>query len=326
MRDLVRRRPISTFFVAAVLFGAAAILFRGPSLTLFNPFIEWLAAAHLPGNFVTVLAYSLDHPAFALTLLFPLAPTLAALLVTAIGWGRAGLLELLSRFKPWREGVGWRRGLQIYGVITAVYLVIALVIMVRSYHLGNTDGLDALSTVIGTTPFAMLAWLALLPYFDGGALAEELGWRGYALPRLMGILRTPLAAAVVLGVLWGVWHMPRDLPVFLSGAAAFDARFGGIGGYLSEWTNFILGTIGSTIICTYVFNLTGGSVIAPILVHGASNTIKVNILRFTGDRTFEWQGFHVDITDLFQLPIVLAVLLLAGPELGRRRKHLASED
>jgi len=109
-------------------------------------------------------------------------------------------------------------------------------------------------------------------------------------------------------------------------ARSFDARFGGIGGYLSEWTNFILGTIGSTIICTYVFNLTGGSVIAPILVHGASNTIKVNILRFTGDRTFEWQGFHVDITDLFQLPIVLAVLLLAGPELGRRRKHLASED
>jgi hypothetical protein len=65
-------------------------------------------------------------------------------------------------------------------------------------------------------------------------------------------------------------------------------------------------------------------VIAPILVHGASNTIKVNILRFTGDRTFEWQGFQVDITELFLIPIVLAVLLLAGPQLGRRSKTVES--
>lgn len=320
MRDLVRRRPIATFFITAVLFGTVAILIRGPSLAFFDPFIAWLAAQHLPGNFVTVLVYSLDQPWFALTLLFPLAPTLAALVVTAVGWGRAGLLELCSRLKPWRDGVGWRRGLQVYGVITAVYLVIALVLMVRSYHLGNTDGLDTLLKIIGATPLAILTWLALLPYVDGGALAEELGWRGYALPRLMEAMRTPLAAAIVLGVLWGVWHMPRDLPVLLSGAEAFEARFGGLGGYLLEWTNFILGTIGSTILCAYVFNLTGGSVIAPILVHGASNTIKVNILRFTGDRNFEWQGMQVDITDLFLLPIVLAVLLLAGPQLGRRPK------
>lgn len=324
MRDYIRRRPVTSFFITAVLFGTFAILIRGPSLGFFNPFIAWLAAQHLPGNFVTVLVYSLDHPWFALTLLFPLAPTLAAIAVTAIGWGRSGLLELFSRLKPWRDGVGWRRGLQVYGVITAVYLTIALVLMVRSYHLGNTAGLDTLSMIIGTTPFAMLTWLALLPYVDGGALSEELGWRGYALPRLMEVMRTPLAAAVVLGVLWGVWHMPRDLPVFLSGAAAFDARFGGIDGYLIEWTNFVLGTIGSTILCAYVFNLTGGSVIAPILVHGASNTIKVNILRFTGDRTFEWQGFQVDITDLFLIPIVLAVLLLAGPQLGRRSKTVES--
>jgi membrane protease YdiL (CAAX protease family) len=230
-------------------------------------------------------------------------------------------VELLSRFKPWREGVGWRRGLQVYGTITAVYLVIALVLMVRSYSLGNTAGLDTLLSIIGTAPISILAWLALLPYVDGGALSEELGWRGYALPRLMESMRTPLTAAIVLGVLWGLWHMPRDLPVFLSGAAAFEARFGGIGGYLIEWTNFILGTIGSTILCAYVFNLTGGSVIAPILVHGASNTIKVNILRFTGDRNFEWHGLQVDITDLFALPLVLAVLLLAGPQLGRRPRH-----
>ena len=121
MRELIRRRPIVTFYAAAVLIGVAAILVRNATPAWFVTFIQWLGEHELPGNVVTVVAYSLQHnPQFLTTLLFPLAPTIAALLIVSLGWGRAGLVELASRLLPWRDGVGWRRGFAVYGTITAV--------------------------------------------------------------------------------------------------------------------------------------------------------------------------------------------------------------
>lgn len=319
MRELIRRRPIVTFYVAAVVIGVAAILSRNATPAWFVAFMKWLAENELPGNVVTVVAYSLQHnPQFLTTVLFPFAPTIAALLIVAIGWGRPGLAELASRLLPWREGVGWRRGLAVYGTITAVYIALALLLMVRSYQLGHHEGLDAVLASLGTLPIAVIAMLAVLPYVDGGAMLEELGWRGYMLPRMLEYFRTPLVAAVVLGLLWGLWHMPRDLPVLMAGDAAFAARFGDWGGYASEWLVFCFGTVMGTIICTYAFNLTGGSALAAILVHGASNTISVNILRLTGDRFVEWGGIRWDVTDFYTVPIALAIVLIAGPQLGRR--------
>ena len=318
MRELIRRRPLVTFYVAAVLIGIAAILFRDSTPEWFVAFMEWLKEHQLPGNVVTLVMYSVENqPAFLKTVLFPAAPTLAALLVVAIGWGRSGLAELFSRLLPWRGEVGWRRGLAVYAVITAVYIALALLMMVRAHQLGNHEGLDAVLASFGSLPIVMLAMLAVLPYVDGGALLEELGWRGYMLPRMLEFFRTPLVAAIVLGLLWGVWHMPRDLPVLMAGSEAFDTRFGGLGGYVWEWVTFCLGTVMITIICTYAFNVTGGSALAAILVHGAGNTISVNILRLTGGRFVEWGGIKWDLTDFYIWPIAIAIAVLAGPQLGR---------
>jgi membrane protease YdiL (CAAX protease family) len=318
MRDLIRRRPLVTFYVAAVLIGISAIVFRDSTPEWFVAFMKWLQERQLPGNVVTLLIYSVENqPAFLKTLLFPAAPTIAALLIVTIGWGRAGLVELFSRLLPWRGSVGWRRGLAVYGTMTVIYIALALLMMVRAHQLGSHQGLDMVLASLGTLPIVMLGMLAALPYVDGGAMLEELGWRGYMLPRMLEFFRTPLVAAVVLGVLWGLWHMPRDLPVFMAGSEAFASRFGGLGGYVQEWVTFCLGTVMLTIICTYAFNVTGGSALAAILVHGAANTISVNILRLTGGRMIEWGGITWDVTDLYIWPIAIAIVVLAGPQLGR---------
>jgi uncharacterized protein len=101
--------------------------------------------------------------------------------------------------------------------------------------------------------------------FLGGPLEEELGWRGYALPRLQ-LGRTAFSASVLLGLVWGLWHIPL---YFVDGtgqqetAATTGAEFA-IGA-------FVVWTIGLSILFTWLFNQTGGSLIVVILFHAAVN-------------------------------------------------------
>jgi membrane protease YdiL (CAAX protease family) len=99
----------------------------------------------------------------------------------------------------------------------------------------------------------------------GGPLGEEPGWRGFALPRLQ-LLHGPLVESVVLGILWGMWH----LPLFWSGV----------------WTPltipnvvmFILMITALTIIITWVFNNAKGSLLITMLMHASFNTFANKIV------------------------------------------------
>src|SRR5215213_5915444 len=79
----------------------------------------------------------------------------------------------------------------------------------------------------------------------GGPLGEELGWRGYALPRLQ-VGRSALSASLILGVIWATWH----LPFYISGAAT-----------LAEFAPTSVTTFAATIVITWLFNNTNGSVL-----------------------------------------------------------------
>lgn len=89
-------------------------------------------------------------------------------------------------------------------------------------------------------------------------IGEELGWRGYALPRLLA-RRDALSASVVLGALWALWHTPL---FFTPGA--LHSRVPAL------W--FVLQILGQTIILTWVYQRTGGSVLLVALLHAAANT------------------------------------------------------
>ena len=91
-----------------------------------------------------------------------------------------------------------------------------------------------------------------------GGLSEEPGWRGFALPRLQ-VKFSPLVASLILGVFWAVWHAP--------------ARFGGVAAMSLEDTliNFVLILL-VTVIFTWFYNRTKGSILAPALLHASMNT------------------------------------------------------
>jgi membrane protease YdiL (CAAX protease family) len=143
-----------------------------------------------------VLAYALTWPLIPLVSVSPLwgfpalfGPALAAIIVAAVADGRAGLRDLLGRVARWRVGARW------YAVALALPAVLALAALGLHVALGGQGsfelgGLSVLNFVV----FVLI-------------VGEELGWRGYALPKLLAE-RSVLAASLILGALWGAWHLP----------------------------------------------------------------------------------------------------------------------
>lgn len=122
-------------------------------------------------------------------------PLLACLLLTGLVEGRAGYRELGARLCRWRVGAGW----YAVALLTAP---IAFGAASLAMSLASPAYLPAILTRTDKTAVLLFATLpALLVGF-----AEELGWTGFAVPRLRrrhGVLATGLIA----GVLWGTWHL-----------------------------------------------------------------------------------------------------------------------
>ena len=128
-----------------------------------------------------------------LVLLGTFAPSLVALGITARAEGSPGIRALLHRMVQWQVGTRWY--LFAIGYLPAIKLCVALV------HRVMTGSLPR----FGTTPwYVIVAAIAISTPVQAG---EEIGWRGYALPRLAG--RFGFArASILLGLIWSCWHLP----------------------------------------------------------------------------------------------------------------------
>jgi membrane protease YdiL (CAAX protease family) len=143
----------------------------------------------------------------------------------------------------WRVGFGW----YLFALI-GIPLILLLGVTVLPGAMASSKGLASL-----VTP---RPWLSQIVYvFLHGPLGEEPGWRGFALPRLQR-LYGPLVASLILGPLWALWH----LPFFWVPAWNFPPTLLNIG-------LFVIVAIPLTIVMTWVFNNTKGSVLMAILVH-----------------------------------------------------------
>jgi len=131
------------------------------------------------------------------------APALSALTVAGIKGGRAEIMEILARLLRFRFELRW--------------WMLAVFLMPVTFEMAAiaTSGQDIrLLLNASSWWFVPLSFAYLLVVTAG----EEIGWRGYALPLLLETRAPPLAAAIGLGVLWGVWHIPLRIA---SGLGAF---------------------------------------------------------------------------------------------------------
>ncbi|MFW5689789.1 MAG: CPBP family intramembrane glutamic endopeptidase [Spirochaetota bacterium] len=172
-------------------------------------------------------------------------PTTVAVILSLVERGRSGARALLERLLRWRVHPGW----YLFALAAPVPVVVAAVAAHR--RLGGT----AISENDPAQWHLIFPAFALI--FFTSVLGEEVGWRGYALPRLRDRFG-PLRASLVVGVVWGVWHLPLW---WMGGNFHAQIPFG----------LFVLQDVALAIVLTWLFNRTGGSVLLVALLHAASN-------------------------------------------------------
>jgi len=200
----------------------------------------------------------------ALNVVFTLGPMLAALLMTAVTQGRAGIRQLLRRFVLWRVGIAW-----YLLVLPGVFVVQLLPYLLlpgafAAFHLSG------LASPRFWLPFLILYVAA---FIAGGSLGEEPGWRGFALPRLQQRFG-PLVGTFILGVPWGLWHLPQFL--FIPGNfPGFNGVGTGFIGSLVPIVMFVIMVMALAYVFTWVFNNTRGSLLLAMLLHTSINTASI---------------------------------------------------
>lgn len=182
-----------------------------------------------------------------------LGPAIAALVVTAWTMGRPGVRDLLARVARWRVPLRW----WLAAVSPAAFLGLALIAMAAA---GKALPSVADFGQYSGTPAIGLAGVLLLIAF--GALGEETGWRGYALPQLQRRF-SPLTSSLILAVLWFGWHLPQ---FFVIATYRNSSPV--------QYVGFFLGLICGAIILTWLYNRSGGSILLVAVWHGLYNFVS----------------------------------------------------
>jgi hypothetical protein len=265
---------------------------------------EWTERLSLPADSVlATLAMSIDHWFLFPCYLFPAAPSLAAIIMVAWFWKWAGVRALFSRLKPWLGEVGRAEGLRIYGLVFAGIIVFAAISLVLQGVVADGGTEAAWQGLRLDTPVTALFVLVLGFLTTHGGLLEELGWHGFAWPMLQERMRSPLHAALFLGILWAAWHLPREFAQLAAGAP--------VGQIAVQQLAFFVTCMALMVIISYAVNRTGGSVLPAIIIHGANNYLGGAM----GDnRVF----LAFSVNGLMEVAIAIVIVIIAGAELGRR--------
>jgi membrane protease YdiL (CAAX protease family) len=145
---------------------------------------------------------------------------------------------------------------------------------------------------------ALSYFLIGIPLFT---LTEELAWRGFALPRLQALLPA-LPAALALGVVWALWH----IPTFLMPSEGVSVL---------PYAGFAVFVLVQSVLTTWLFNRTGGSVLLVGLFHAASDAVYAGTGVVGGDGRLFW------IVTMLGCAAAAVVVWVEGPATlcGRRR-------
>ena len=201
-----------------------------------------------------VLYGAMGVPAAAVIFVQTLGPTIAARIVlTAIG-GDPAYRAMRRGGRLWRVGVRWY-AIAVLGLPAACLGAVAVL----------PGGADALRSA-GPVAMASTFVFYLVFGFFSGPLFEEPGWRGFALPRLEQA-RGPLVGTLILGVLWGAWHLPQFLvPEWAAQNGGADA--GTIAAFL------VLVMVLSPLL-TWVYNRTGSLWMAMVTHAGINASLSI---------------------------------------------------
>jgi len=229
-------------------------------------------------------------PRAVLFLLGTFTPGFVALWLTGRASGRGGVAALLRRLIDWQVPGRWY--VFAVGYVAVVKLIVAVA------HRAATGGWPR----FGEVPWYLMLAATLGSVLLGGQTGEEIGWRGYALPRLAA--RFGLGgASLLLGVVWAVWHLPF-----------FFIREADLSG--QSFPLYLLQVTALSVAMAWLYANTRGSLLPVMLLHSAVNNTKDLVPSAEPNATNPWALSHSLVAWL----TVALLSLCAGYFLLRMRK------
>jgi uncharacterized protein len=269
IRQTLRRRPVAWFFAISFVLNVAviAVLLLSGAGGRLEAAVETVWGGQQRTDFISAYRLAVEAPravpGILLSILQPLTPDIAAFVVAGLAFGLAGtggVVALVRRYRFWSRAVGWRRGLRAWGLMVLTFLAMSLATAGLNYLFAPPGSFEWLNVPL--LSFAFPVALLASVFLDIGGVTEETGWRGFALPLLQERM-TPLAATLIVGLLWGIWHFPAR-PDILTGAYGL-AGGGALLAILLARFLFL------SVVMTYFYNRVGGSTVIAIAMHGLHN-------------------------------------------------------
>jgi len=241
IQETLRQYPLISFFVLAY---AISWVLSIPAVLA-----EWNV---LP-NSVFIIFFTIKS----------FGPFLAAYIMTRVLDGREGWRNLRSSVKNFR--VGW----QWYAfTLLAIPALLLVAVLILPGALESFQGFPVNFPMVYLVNF-------LLIFFGGGALGEEPGWRGFALPRMQAHFGA-FRATLLLGVLWTFWHLPDFLTIAQGGGPEV-----GLSPFYTRLPIFFLMVVSLAFVFTWVYNRTSGSLLMALLLHASLNTFGIVLPLFS---------------------------------------------
>jgi membrane protease YdiL (CAAX protease family) len=231
---------------------------------------------------ICFISYKLDNSNVSILSVF--TPSIVALIYTAITSGKKGLYELFVKQTVRKTGIKWLL-ISLVGipVLASLAMLTSLGFDISRFDLRTTQLLPQIVVIV------------LI------AIGEEYGWRGFLLPRLMDKFNL-LYSSIILGLIWGFWH----LPAYLIGTGV---------PLQMDFLVFLLWVILGTLFISWIYYYTK-SVLTSILAHISANA-AFNYLLILPEFTGSMNTFWVFILYLSVLMVMILYLkrkdLLKGP-------------
>jgi uncharacterized protein len=222
----------------------------------------------------------------------------ASVLMTGLVLGPECVGTLLKRYLIWRVGWIWYAALLIIPAVdlAGIYLHAALTHTPPDFTSARLVQLFGASPNLGLFAIATFVMNAI-------ANGEEIGWRGYALPRLQSRSHA-LYSALVVGLIWSLWHIPLWIHSWNPTAYAW----------------YSVGVLAKSVFITWIYNNTGGSLLLATLCHAMWNTMG-SLLPLTATASAGDIG-TLAVIILLEVVVAAVLTIAAGPvNLSRSRQR-----
>jgi len=257
-----------------------------------------LIMQQLPSDFKPGDVEAFKNAEGSIAMLYGLGPMLSAIIVTAFYRGKSGVKELFSKVFTWKVHLQW----YLYALILPVLPQwIGLLLWAK---------LSGTELMLPTPTQYLSSWLQITLMATAYYITEEVGWRGFMLPRML-FLHAWIKSALVVGIIWSIWHYP----LWITG---WWSTTGSVSDTSLMVMAFSVYGIGLTVMATWIFKNTRGSTLLAMVLHASSNSNLNKMKEVTRDLTLQESSFAIVQAVTFSIAVVflLAIIRNREPSVG----------